>query len=112
MLPRRFVVVIPLLAVLVLVACDEPVPENNSCDGAWFAQFLADETESTSDLSCVGDALVDTPFDPACQITAALAAQTVDHQSKDPVAGMSVTVHHSDDFAAAADWTATSDENG
>jgi hypothetical protein len=109
MRPFAFVV-LPLFAAL--AACDEPVPENNSCDGDWFVPFLANETESTSDLSCA-EALSDAaPFDAACQTTAALEGQIVDHQSGDPLPDIGVTVHHGDDLGAAADWTATSDADG
>src|SRR5688500_2965470 len=107
-------VVVSLLSLLLLgvLSCDEPVPENNSCDGPWFEPFLAAETESTSDLSCAETLSDAPPFAASCQATAALAAQTVDHQSGDPVASIDVDVHQSDDLGADPDWSATSDEAG
>lgn len=101
--------VIPLAS-----SCDEPVPENNSCDGPWFEPFLAVETESTADLSCAeAEELTDAPpFAETCQATVALAGQIVDHQSGDPVADIDLDVHHGDDLEAAADWSATSDDAG
>lgn len=108
-----------LTQVFVLTAalgCDEPVPENNSCDGPWFAQFLAGEVESPSDLSCAQGAPAapdaPSPFDASCQVNAELEGQTVDHQSRDPVGDMALDVFHSNDLAADPDWSATSDEAG
>jgi hypothetical protein len=107
-------VVAPLVVapLAVLSSCDEPVPENNSCDGAWFEPFLAAETDSTADLSCAEALSAEPAFAASCQARAALAGRAVDHQSRDPIVGASVEVHESNDLDASPDWSATSGELG
>lgn len=101
------------VSVSLLASCDEPVPENDSCEGAWFEPFLAPESESTGDLSCAEGALsVEPAFDAACQVNAELAGQVVDHQSSDPAPDIDVDVFHSNDLSSDPDWSATSDAEG
>ncbi len=108
-----FVVVVGLVPLMGVFGCKQPVPENNTCDGDWFSQFLADEPAPEADLSCAAGALTDEdPFDASCAVAATLDARTVDHQSKDPVGGMSVDFFAGDDLTAAPDWSATSDADG
>jgi hypothetical protein len=112
---HSLVVVVALAGSALLAAsCRPEVPENDSCEGDWFTQFLiAGEPDTSADLSCVGDTLVnDNPFDASCQTTATLDARTVDHQSKDPVGGMTVSFFANDNLDSDASWTETSDGDG
>lgn len=108
--PRR---VLPAALLLLLgQACREPTPENTSCDGDWYEQFLYPAPgELVGDVSCwtPGEEVADN-VDQRCQVEASVEVQVTDYQDQVPVPAASFTLYAGDSLEGEGREVATDDD--
>ena len=95
------------------LSCREPTPENASCDGEWFEQFLYPAPgELVGDVSCwtPGEEVADN-VDARCQADVAVEVQVTDYQDQVPVPGAAVTLYAGDSLEGEAS-DVTMDDDG
>ncbi|MBI1947329.1 MAG: carboxypeptidase regulatory-like domain-containing protein [Deltaproteobacteria bacterium] len=100
------------LLIATTLSCREPTPENTSCDGDWYEQFLLPApAELAGDVSCwtPGEEVADN-VDPRCQTEASVEIQVTDYQDQVPVPGASVTLFADDSLQGQSREVAMDDD--